>query len=100
MKRKELIKLHNDSIEELDKKLVVLSDKLVSARLNKKLERTKNTREETNLRRDIARIKTILREREILAGTKKTTPVKEIQPVKTKKVETKIKLKKTNKEDK
>jgi ribosomal protein L29 len=100
MKRKELIKLHNDSIEELDKKLVVLSDKLVSARLNKKLERTKNTREETNLRRDIARIKTILREREILAGTKKTTPVKEIKPVKTKKVETKIKLKKTNKEDK
>ena len=68
MKRKDITALHSLSIAELQKKLVELMTLAAKTRLEKKVGKVANKKAVTILNDDIARVKTVLREQEIVAA--------------------------------
>lgn len=70
MKLKDLAKLHHDTPAELSQKLIDLQKSLVEARMQLALHKEKNLKKMTLLRGDIARIKTIMREKELASESK------------------------------
>jgi len=71
MKANDLVKLHTMKNEELKSKLEALQKELVEARMMGKLAREKNLHKNVSLRRDIARVKTIMREKELRGEVEK-----------------------------
>jgi large subunit ribosomal protein L29 len=67
MKRNDIKKLHELSIADLNKKLTELVAQLATARLEKRVGRLANPRLVSNLSDDVARIKTVMREKETKA---------------------------------
>lgn len=65
MKTKDKKELHANTVDELKKMLKEGNDALATLRLDKALNKVKNTSELSNIRRSIAIIKTILREKEL-----------------------------------
>ncbi len=66
MKRKDITALHNLSVAELNKKLQELVMALAKARLEKKANKLSNPRTVSMLSDDIARIKTIMTQKEMV----------------------------------
>ena len=60
MKRQDINKLHGATKKELQSKLEELQKNLVQEKMNISLSNQKNTSIATNIRRDIARVKTII----------------------------------------
>ena len=73
MKTNEIVKLKTMKTEELNEKLVGLQKQLVDVRLQLKLGREKNLHAKSNISRDIARIKTTIREQELIEKVKTAT---------------------------
>ena len=71
MKANDLVKLHTIKETELKSKLEVLQKELVEASMMGKLGREKNLHKKVSLRRDIARIKTVMRENELMGDVEK-----------------------------
>jgi large subunit ribosomal protein L29 len=69
MKRNEIKALSQKTVAELDKELLKLSHDLANMRLQKKVGKLSSVSKLRNLSDDIARIKTVLTEKEI-AGNK------------------------------
>ena len=65
MKRQDINKLHGATEKELQSKLEELQKSLVQEKMNISLGNQKNTSIATNIRRDIARIKTIIHNQNI-----------------------------------
>jgi large subunit ribosomal protein L29 len=65
MKHQELIKYHQMTIPELNGELNKLSGTFTEAKLKQKLGQEKNVHLVKNLRQDIARLKTIIRQKEL-----------------------------------
>ncbi len=65
MKSKELSKLRNESVENLDKLVAEKKKELGLSYADRKVGKEKNSSISKNLRRDIAQIMTIIRESEI-----------------------------------
>jgi large subunit ribosomal protein L29 len=70
MKKQDISKLHQATKKELESKLEELQKQLVQERMNIKLGNQKNTSITTNIRRDIARVKTILKNQDIAPKNK------------------------------
>lgn len=68
MKRQDINKLHSATKKELQSKLEELQKNLVQEKMNISLGNQKNTSIATNIRRDIARIKTIIHNQNITQG--------------------------------
>lgn len=62
MKRKDIKALHGKDRAELEKELTVKRKELTKLTLEQKVKRVKNTRMQTSLKDDIARIATIITE--------------------------------------
>ena len=69
MKRNDITKLHHMPAVELSKKLLEAQKQLVTTRLSRKLGKEKNLHAELLVRKDIARIKTILHEQQLIKNT-------------------------------
>ena len=67
MKRNDIKALHELSVSELNKKLIDLSMHLAKSKLEKKVGKLANVRLVTTLGDDIARVKTILSQKEMEA---------------------------------
>ena len=67
MKRNDIKSLHDLSVAELNKKLIEMTTALVKARLEKRVGKVANPKMVSNLADDVARVKTILREKEMEA---------------------------------
>jgi ribosomal protein L29 len=67
MKRSDVKKLHGLSIAELQKKLVELTLHLAKAKLEKKVGKIANPRSVSMMSDDVARIKTVLKQKEMEA---------------------------------
>ena len=65
MKRTEITALHEMSVEELRSKLAELESELGKSKVENVVGKLKNTASLTLLRKEIARIKTIVREKEL-----------------------------------
>ena len=65
MKRDDLIKLRTKSIAELQKEVEKLEKELVDLRMQKAIGKNKNTREYKLKRHDLARLKTVLEEKQL-----------------------------------
>ncbi len=65
MKRQDINKLHSATKKELESKLEELQKNLVQEKMNISLGNQKNTSIATNIRRDIARIRTIIHNQDI-----------------------------------
>lgn len=65
MKRNDITKLHQKTIEELVAELNEIEVRFRQARLEEAADKLKNRRELHSLRKDIARYKTIIREKEL-----------------------------------
>ena len=68
MKRQDISKLHGATKKELQSKLEELQKNLVQEKMSISLGNQKNTSIATNIRRDIARIKTIIHNQSITQG--------------------------------
>lgn len=68
MKRNDIKALHDLSLGELNKKLADLTMDVAKAKLEKKVGKLANVRLVSNLGDDIARVKTILQEKEMEAA--------------------------------
>ena len=79
MKKNDLIELRKLDIASLQKKVSELKKKLVITKLKIKKGELKNVRAAKNLRRDIAVILTIIREKQILAQLQQANQDKEIK---------------------
>ena len=65
MKKKELKELHQKSQQDLQSLMKKAQEELVKLKMDRKAGRLKNVRLPENKRRDLARIKTILKEKEL-----------------------------------
>lgn len=65
MKKKDITKLHELSVAELQKKLEEMQRVLAKSRLEKKVGKLPNPRSVSMLSDDIARVKTIMRQKEM-----------------------------------
>lgn len=68
MKKNDLANLHQQSITELQAQVVKLEAELGKAQLQKSVGKLNNTRLMYTLRKDIAKIKTIIRSKELAAA--------------------------------
>ncbi len=73
MKREQLIKHHNQSIQELTTEVNKLSQELVLRKLDLGSNKLKNVHVVKHLRHDIARLKTLIRELELSVSVSGTT---------------------------
>jgi ribosomal protein L29 len=71
MKIKDKAKLNQLSGKELTAKLAALQTELVAARMQLRLGKAKNTRQGTQIRRDIARLKTLITKQPPLSSDRK-----------------------------
>lgn len=71
MKKKEFEELKNMTLEELEGKVLDLREKLFNLRIEKERGQLKDTSSIKNIRRDIARVLTILNEKRRPSGEKK-----------------------------
>ncbi len=76
MKKNDLAELRKLDIASLQNKLIELKKKLVLTKLKIKRGELTNVRAAKNLRRDIAVILTIIKEKELIASLKKTKETK------------------------
>lgn len=65
MKRKEFLALRESQIKGLKDKVVVLKEKLIKIYMEKNIGKEKNTSGPKNIRREIAQILSIIREKEL-----------------------------------
>lgn len=70
MKRRDVTKLHSNTIGELTALLEEFQKNLVKEKMGIKIGSQKNTSAATNIRRDIARVKTILHSKRMIEETK------------------------------
>jgi ribosomal protein L29 len=70
MKRKDIQKLHQSSIEELRGKIIQIRKELVNLRMAAGKEKTKDVKAIKKKRGELARVMTILREKEFLEEDK------------------------------
>jgi len=70
MKKNQITDLHQQTSAELKKQLDALEKELTKARLQLAAQKLENISTPDRLRKDVARIKTILREKELAAVTK------------------------------
>jgi large subunit ribosomal protein L29 len=77
MKRKELKDVKIKDISEIIKSIVTKKEELLKIQLKVKIGGEKNLKKAKNLRKDIAQLKTVLHEKEIVA--KEEEPVKTIK---------------------
>lgn len=64
MKRKDITELHQLDVKELEQKLVALQTEIAKAKLEKRVGRLENVSSIKMMADDIARLKTIIREKE------------------------------------
>jgi ribosomal protein L29 len=65
MKRQDLTKFHQLSVSEIKTEITKLENQLVDISMKKSLAQLKNVRQPKNLRHDIARLKSIIRIKEL-----------------------------------
>ena len=70
MKRKEIKALHQKNILDLQKDLLVKRTELQAVRLEKYSKQLKNTRRLKNIKDDVARIETVIKEKHLLEKQK------------------------------
>lgn len=70
MKRNDITALHEKTVAELQKQLAEIQKNLATARLQKSVGKLQKPSEIQVLRNDIARVKTVLRNKEITATQK------------------------------
>ncbi len=68
MKRNDINLLHEKTLAELQEQLVELNQQWAKAKLELKVNKLSDLRSPSKLRDDIARVKTIMREKELLAA--------------------------------
>jgi large subunit ribosomal protein L29 len=73
MKRNDIKELHNQTIEELKVKLAEVIKSFDQARSENAAGKLKNTNSLYQLKKDIARVKTVLRHKELLMKAQSTT---------------------------
>jgi ribosomal protein L29 len=67
MKRQDLIKYHEQSIPELKNQVAKLTDQLTETTMKRAMGQEKNLRQGKFIRQDIARLQSIIREKELAA---------------------------------
>lgn len=70
MKKQELKKLSQETIKTLQTKLQELEEELLQKKLRKARKELENRKAPKNLKKDIAQIKTIIREKELIKEAK------------------------------
>ncbi|MFC1653581.1 50S ribosomal protein L29 [Patescibacteria group bacterium] len=76
MKRQEIAKLHNSTVKELSQKIEELQKELVIVRMEIKLGKQKNLKKGSSIRKDIARIKTIISQKNLSKNQEKESSSK------------------------
>lgn len=71
MKKKELDEMKNKTIAELGKKLVDLSKQMIDSKIQLKAGKLKNVHQAGNLKKDIARIKSIIQIKSLIQTASK-----------------------------
>jgi large subunit ribosomal protein L29 len=78
MKKKQLKELHQKSVKELDQLGEKIQKELVQLRIDWGAGKLKNVNQITQKNRDLARVKTIMREKELASTGKKVTQEKTV----------------------
>jgi len=82
MKRQDIAKLHHQTIDELEGKVRELQTELVEIKMKLALDQLKNKRQPKNLKTDIARILTIIKQKQLTGDNQKPEPKKSKASVK------------------
>ncbi len=80
MKRKDITALHDQTSQELEQQLQELRKSLAKAKLELPAGKLQDVRLPGKIRDDIARIKTVLREKQLLAQSQKNVDSKPVKP--------------------
>ena len=74
MKKNDLVKHHQESdSNQLEKIILELQAKIIDLRLQKELGQVKNVHQEQSLKKDIAKLKTIIKMKQISINTNNTS---------------------------